>query len=63
MEHINVKGLPEPIVRGLEVIVEMVRKLAGHQAPVPRRERVTLGVRKGTVYGELTREEVYDDIA
>jgi hypothetical protein len=41
----------------------MARKLAGHQAPVPRRERVTLGVRKGTVYGELTREEVYDDIA
>lgn len=63
MEHINVKGLPEPIVRGLEVIVEMARKLAGHQSPVPRRERVTLEVRKGTVYGELTREEVYDDIA
>ena len=63
MEHINVKGLPEPIVRGLEVIVEMARKLEGHQSPVPRREHVTLGVRKGTVYGELTREEVYDDIA
>jgi hypothetical protein len=39
MGYINVEGLPEPIVRGLEVIVEMARKLAGHQSPVPRRER------------------------
>ena len=63
MEHLNVEGLPEPIVRGLEVIVEMARKLAGQMSSVPRRERVTFGVRKGTVYGKLTREEIYDDIA
>jgi hypothetical protein len=43
MEHLNVEGLPEPIVRGLEVIVEMARK--------------------GTVYGTLTRKEIYDDLA
>jgi hypothetical protein len=41
----------------------MARKLAGHQSSVPRRERVMLGVRKGTVYGKSTREEIYDDIA
>ena len=63
MEHLNVEGLPEPIVRGLEVIVEMARKLAGKKSSLPRREHVTLGVRKGTVYGTLTREEIYDDIA
>ena len=63
MEHLNVEGLPEPIVRGLEVIVEMARKLAGKQALPQPRERVKLGVRKGTVYGKLTREEIYDDIA
>ncbi len=63
MEHLNIEGLPEPIVRGLEVIVEMARQLAGKKAPPPRRERAKLGVRKGTVYGTLTREEIYDDLA
>jgi hypothetical protein len=63
MERLNVEGLPEPIVRGLEVIVEMARKLAGKKAPPPRRERVKLGVRRGTVYGTLTRKEIYDGIA
>jgi hypothetical protein len=62
MEPLNVEGLPEPIVRGLEVIVEMARKLTGKKASPPRREHVKLGVRKGTVYGKLTREEIYDDI-
>jgi hypothetical protein len=63
MEHLNVEGLPKPIVRGLEIIVEMARTLMGKKVPPPRRERVKLGVRKGTVYGKLTREEIYDDIA
>jgi hypothetical protein len=63
MEHLNVEGLPEPILRGLEVILEIARKLAGKKTSPPRRERIKLGVRKGTVYGKLTREEIYDDIA
>ncbi len=63
MKHLNVEGLPEPIVRGLEVIVEMARKLTRKRASPSRRERVKLGVRKGTVYRKLTREEIYDDIA
>jgi hypothetical protein len=41
----------------------MARKLAGHQSSVPCRKRITLGVRKGTVYGKRTREDIYDDIA
>jgi hypothetical protein len=63
MKHVNVEGLPEPIVRVLEVIVEMARKLSGTRASSPRCEHVTLGVRKGTVYGQLSREAIYDDIA
>jgi hypothetical protein len=63
MEHLNVEGLPEPIVRGLEVIVEIACKLTGRQPPPPSRQRIALSVRKGTVYGKLTREEIYDDIA
>ena len=63
MQHVNVEGRPEPIVRVLEIIVEMARKLSGKQAAAPRREHVTLGVRKGTVYGQLSREDIYEDIA
>ena len=63
MEHLNIEGLPEPIVRSLEIVVEMARTLAGKRVLPSRRERVKLGVRKGTVYGKLTREEIYDDIA
>lgn len=63
MAHLNVEGLPEPIVRGLEIIVEMARTLMGKQVPPPRHERVKLGVRKGTVYGKLTREDIYNDLA
>jgi hypothetical protein len=62
MEHLNVQGLPEPIVPGLEVIVEIARKLTGRKPPPPRRQRIALNVRKGTVYGKLTRE-IYDAIS
>ena len=58
MDILNVEGLPEPIVRGLEVIVEMARKLMGKKASPPRRERIKLGLRKGTVYGKLTRRKM-----
>jgi hypothetical protein len=61
MERLNVENLPEPIARGLEVIVEIARKLTGRKPPPSRRQRIGLGVRKGTVYGKLTREEIYDD--
>ena len=33
MEYLNVEDLPEPIVRGLEIIVEMTRTLAGRRFP------------------------------
>jgi hypothetical protein len=63
METINVDGLPKPIIRALEIVAEMARKLTGKKSPAPQCDRVKLGVRKGTVYGTLTREEIYDDVA
>jgi hypothetical protein len=57
------KGLLEPIVQGLEVIVEIAWKLTGRKSPLPRRQRIELGVRNGTVYGKFSREEIYDDFA
>jgi hypothetical protein len=62
MQYLTVEGLPKPIIRGLEVIAETARKLAGKKASPPRGKCVTLGVRKGTVYGRLAPEEIYDDI-
>jgi len=62
MEHLNVEGLPEPIVRGLEVVIEIAHKLTGTKPPPSCRQRIALSVRKGTVYGKLTREEIYDNI-
>ena len=43
MDNLKAEGLPEPIVRGLEVIVEMARKLTGKKASPPRRERIKQG--------------------
>jgi len=63
MQPLNVEDLPEPIMRSLEVIVQITRKLTGRKPPPSRRQRIALGVRKGTVYGKLTREEIYDDFS
>ena len=59
METINVKDLPEPVARGLEAVAEMARKLAGTRAN--GHERIQLGVRAGTVYGTLSRKELYKE--
>ena len=61
---INVEGLPEPLVRSLEAVAEQARRLVGVRPrdgtpstkPVGHRS-----VRKGTVIGNLTREEIYED--
>ena len=59
METIDVKDIPEPIARGLEVVAEMARKLTGTKAK--DHNRIQLGVRSGTVYGTLSRKELYGD--
>ncbi len=60
MKTINVEGLPDPIVRSLEVVVQTLREQL-RAADKPRRH-VKLSVRKGKVVGPLTREEIYNDV-
>ena len=55
IETIDAKYLPELIGRGLEVVAEMARKLAGKSAN--GRKRVQLGVRGGT----LSRKEICEE--
>ena len=45
MEAIDVKDIPEPIARGLEVVAEMARKLTDTKAN--GHNRIQLGVRNG----------------
>ena len=59
METIDVKDIPEPIARGLEIVAEMARKLTDMKAE--GHNHVQLGVRSGTVYGTLSRKELYGD--
>ncbi len=59
METIDVKDIPEPIARGLEIVADMARKLTGTQAN--GHNRIQLGVRSGTVYGTLSRKELYEE--
>ena len=59
METIDVKDIPEPIARGLEVVAEMARKLTGTRAK--GHNHIELGVRSGTVYGTLSRKELYEE--
>ena len=60
---LDLKGLPEPVARGLEVVAEMARTLAGVPRAKPKRpKRVKLTpVKGGTVLTPLTRAEIYAD--
>ena len=59
MKTIDVDGLPEPIIRSLEAMVQAVREQVS-SADKPR-QRVQLSVKKGNVISPLTREEIYKD--
>jgi len=60
VKTINVEGLPEPIARSLEVMVQAVREEISNA--VKPRDRVKLSMKKGNVIGPLTREEIYRDV-
>jgi hypothetical protein len=54
--------LPAPVARGLEVVAELARVLAGKPSAQEKGEQpTTLSTRKGMVYGSLRREDIYDD--
>lgn len=59
---IELDDLPASIARGLEVVAEMARVLAGKPTRRNQNEQSTkLSTRKGVVYGSLSREEIYGE--
>jgi hypothetical protein len=60
---LDLKGIPEPIARGLEIVAEMARNLVPTTPAKPkRRKRVKLTpVKGGRVLTSLTREDIYAD--
>jgi len=59
---LDLKGLPKPVARGLEVVAEMARNLAGVKPAKPKsRKRIKFASRKGRVLTPLTRESIYAD--
>jgi hypothetical protein len=59
---LDLKGLPEPVARGLEVVAEMARRLSGTEKRPKRRTRVKLTpVKGGKVLTSLSREDIYAD--
>ena len=61
MESIDVKDLPEPMARAVEALANAFRgqlaKTNGEHKP-----RVELPIWEGTVIGDLTRDEIYEDV-
>lgn len=60
MDQIDVRGLPEPVARAIQAMVEALRSQLVQ--PVPRTAARELPRWEGQVQGNLTREEIYDDI-
>jgi len=59
---IDLEGLPEEALKDVAAYVAAVRKRYESKANgQPAQERVRFNVQPGTVYGELTREEIYED--
>jgi hypothetical protein len=61
-QRVNLDGLPEEALEDVAAYVAAVRKryeskTNGHQAS----SRVRFNVQPGTVYGDLRRDEIYDD--
>jgi hypothetical protein len=67
VENINVRGLPEPVARALENMVDALRRQTAAQPPARQQQQTSpngtlqLDHRPGKVIGRLTREELYDD--
>jgi hypothetical protein len=60
MQNIDVSGLPEPVARALEAVVQTLRQQLVQPVP-PKKEAKDLPRWEGQVLGNLTREEIYDD--
>ena len=60
MKTISVEGLPEPVVRAMEIVVETMREQL-HASEKPR-NHVELPNWPGDVIGSLTRTEIYEHV-
>ena len=59
MKTIDLEGLPEPLARAIETMVQNLR----NQAKVSKKkDRGKLPLWRGRVIGRLSREELYDDV-
>lgn len=65
MKTIDVTGLPEQVAQALQAVVRSLRGELGREsidAAVQSRRKVRLRTRPGRVLGQLTREEIYEDL-
>lgn len=60
IKAINVEGLPQPVTRALQSMVQTLRDQL-HTVQKPR-QIGNLKTKPGTVIGKLTRKEIYDDV-
>jgi len=58
MKTINVEGLPEPVVRAVEVVVETVRKQL--HTPEKPQTPVESPAWPGKVIGKISRTKIYN---
>ena len=59
---IDLEGLPEEALKDVAAYVAAVRKRYENKTNGrPAQGRVRFNVQPGTVYGDLTREDIYDD--
>ncbi len=58
---LDLKGIPEPVARGLEVVAEMARSLTPRKSSQPKHQKKVqlTPVNGGRVLTPLTREEIY----
>lgn len=62
--HIDVSDLPEPYVRAVKAVVETFRREIARRVATPKEPArpVKLSLCEGKVIGDLSREEIYDDV-
>ncbi len=61
MHSIDVSDLPEPIARALAEQAEFLRKQLTRKNNGGGRQRIQFAEKLGTVIGDLSREEIYED--
>jgi hypothetical protein len=60
MQLIDVSGLPEPVARAIEAMVQALREQLAQTTP--KKVVKDLPLWDGQVIGNLSREEIYDDV-